>query len=52
MKITKSNFYLIIITALAAFIIVALYFVSKKGDCCGECHIHPAHMIEQTNDNK
>ena len=47
MKITNSNFYLITITALAALIILGLYFFSRKHDCCGDCHVHGATATEQ-----
>lgn len=40
MKISNSKFYFLTITALAALIIIGLYFFSRKGDCCGDCHMH------------
>jgi nucleoside-diphosphate kinase len=48
MRITNSNFYLIAITALAALIIIGLYYFSRKGGCCGECHVHGQHAMERT----
>lgn len=44
---TKKNFYTLILAALAAVSIIALYYLSKKSDCCGSCHTHP-HQIERT----
>lgn len=46
MKITNSKFYFITITALAALIIIGIYFFSAKHDCCGDCHMHD-HATEQ-----
>lgn len=48
MRITNSNFYLITITALAALLIIGLYFFSRKSNCCGDCHVHGAHATERT----
>lgn len=44
---TKKNFYTLILVALAALSIIALYYLSKKSTCCGDCHAHP-HHIERT----
>ena len=48
MRITNSNFYLITITALAAVLIIGLYYFSRQSNCCGECHMHGAHAVERT----
>jgi hypothetical protein len=47
MKITNSNFYFIIFTALAALLIIGMYFFSRQGNCCGDCHVHGEHATEQ-----
>lgn len=44
---TKKNFYTFILAALAAISVIALYYLSKKSNCCGSCHAH-AHQIERT----
>ncbi len=44
---TKKNFYTFILAALAAVSVIALYYLSKKSNCCGSCHAH-AHQIERT----
>ena len=44
---TKKNFYTIMLVALAALSIIALYYLSKKSTCCGDCHAHP-HQVERT----
>lgn len=43
----KKNFYTIMLVALAALSIIALYYLSKKSTCCGDCHAHP-HQVERT----
>lgn len=50
MRITNSNFYIITITALAALLIIGLYFFSRKSNCCGECNMHD-HAAEQANEH-
>lgn len=46
---TKKNFYTLILAALAGVSIIALYYLSKKSDCCGSCHAHAhPHQIERT----
>ncbi len=47
MRITNSNFYFITFTALAALLIIGLYFFSRKDNCCGDCHVHGEHAAEQ-----
>ena len=44
---TKKNFYTIMLVGLAALSIIALYYLSKKSNCCGDCHAHP-HQVERT----
>lgn len=44
---TKKNFYTIILAALAVLSIIALYYLSKKSNCCGDCHAH-THQVERT----
>lgn len=44
---TKKNFYTLILAALAVLSIVALYYLSKKSNCCGSCHAH-THQVERT----
>lgn len=43
----KKNFYTLILATLAVLSIVALYYLSKKSNCCGDCHVHP-HQVERT----
>ncbi len=41
----KRNFYTIILVALAALSITALYYLSKKSTCCGSmCHASAEQM--------
>lgn len=47
MKITNSNFYFITFTALAALLVIGLYFFSRKDNCCGDCHVHGDQATEQ-----
>lgn len=44
---TKKNFYTLILAALAVVSLIALYYLSKKSNCCGSCHAHP-HQVERT----
>lgn len=44
---TKKNFYTLMLAALAVVSIVALYYLSKKSNCCGSCHVG-THQIERT----
>ena len=44
---TKKNFYTLILASLAVLSIVALYYLSKKSNCCGDCHAH-VHQVERT----
>lgn len=44
---TKKNFYTLILAALAVVSIVALYYLSKKSNCCDSCHAH-IHQVERT----
>ncbi len=50
MKITNSNFYFITLTALAALLVIGLYFFSRKHNCCGDCHVHGADATEQVTE--
>lgn len=45
---TQRNFYTFILAALAFFSVIALYYLSKKSTCCGECHVHGTHGIQRT----
>ncbi|GMU19049.1 MAG: nucleoside diphosphate kinase [Candidatus Babeliales bacterium] len=44
---TKKNFYTFILVALAVVSIIALYYLSKKSNCCDSCHAH-IHQVERT----
>ncbi len=45
--ITKKNLYTIVFIALAVTGLIAIYYLSRKSECCGSCHIetaqHAAH---------
>lgn len=37
--ITKKNLYTIVFVALAIISLIAIYYLSRKSECCGSCHI-------------
>lgn len=41
--ITKKNLYTIVFVSLAIASLIAIYYLSRKSECCGSCHIASAH---------
>lgn len=53
--ITKKNLYTIVFIALAITSLIAIYYLSRKSECCGSCHIasaqHAAHDHDHDENN-
>ena len=47
--ITKKNLYTIVFVALGLIGIISIYYLSRKSECCGSCHIASAQH-SQHND--
>ncbi len=50
--ITKKNLYTIAFVALGLIGIISIYYLSRKSECCGSCHIASAehsHDLDETN---
>jgi hypothetical protein len=50
--ITKKNLYTIAFVALGLIGIISIYYLSRKSECCGSCHIASAeHADTHDHDN-
>lgn len=50
--ITKKNLYTIVFIALGLIGIISIYYLSRKSECCGSCHIASAqHEHAVTSDS-
>ncbi len=49
--ITKKNLYTIAFVALGLIGIISIYYLSRKSECCGSCHIASAqHSHDHDHD--